>query len=73
MQRVGMMTKRTTGKLRKCGEDNLGFYDRVGDYFRAGYNPRNNFGRFLADEPNESRSEDKYHPAGYVLYQGASF
>jgi hypothetical protein len=36
--------------MRKCGgEDSEGrFYDRRGDYFRKGVDPRNHFGRFTS-------------------------
>ena len=33
--------------LDKCGEQNGTFYDRRGDYFREGVDPRNHVGRFL--------------------------
>ena len=31
----------------RCGKDSNGFYDRKGDYFRKGVDPRNYFGRFV--------------------------
>lgn len=33
--------------ILKCGEDNGRFYDRKGDYFREGVDPRNHVGRFV--------------------------
>ena len=33
--------------LDKCGEQHGQFYDRRGDYFREGIDPRNSFGRFV--------------------------
>ncbi len=33
--------------ILKCGEDNGRFYDRRGDYFREGVDPRNHYGRFV--------------------------
>ena len=33
----------------RCGEDRHGFYDRRGDYFRDGVDPRNYHGRFLPE------------------------
>jgi hypothetical protein len=32
-----------------CGEDSNGYFDRAGEYFRAGVDPRNYRGRFLPD------------------------
>lgn len=34
---------------RRCGEDHHGFYDRKGDHFREGVDPRNYYGRFLPE------------------------
>jgi len=31
----------------KCGEEYGQFYDRKGDYFRKGVDPRNHYGRFV--------------------------
>lgn len=33
--------------LRKCGEERGRFYDRRGDFFREGVDPRNHYGRFV--------------------------
>jgi len=32
---------------RRCGENSTGFYDRKGDYFRKGVDPRNHVGRHI--------------------------
>lgn len=32
---------------RRCGEQHGRFYDRKGDYFREGVDPRNHVGRFV--------------------------
>ncbi len=37
-------------EYRRCGESNGLFYDRRGDYFREGVDPRNHIGRFVTDE-----------------------
>ncbi len=37
--------------ILKCGEDSSGrFYDRKGDYFREGIDPRNYYGRLVPIE-----------------------
>ena len=36
--------------LDRCGESNGRFYDRRGDYFREGVDPRNHVGRFVIDK-----------------------
>ncbi len=39
----------------KCGEDSIGFYDRRGDYFRQGVDPRNHVGRFVVPRQRQDR------------------
>lgn len=38
-----------------CGEQNGRFYDRIGDYFRKGVDPRNYFGRFVEHEYKDAK------------------
>jgi hypothetical protein len=33
--------------VTRCGEDSNGYFDRAGEYFRAGVDPRNYHGRFV--------------------------
>ena len=49
------MTIHSMGKLaiRYCGSDSNGFYDRNGEYFRAGVDPRNYYGRLVPDNDPE--------------------
>jgi len=58
-------TKDTVAMLDRCGVDNYGFYDRRGDYFREGINPRNYFGRFVRMEPRSGWAHDYNCPAGF--------
>ncbi len=40
-------TKDTQAMQGRCGEQNGMFYDRRGDFFREGVDPRNHYGRFV--------------------------
>ena len=42
---------------RRCGEKHGNFYDRKGDYFREGVDPRNHVGRVILEDM------DKYEKA----------
>ncbi len=44
----------------RCGEQNGMFYDRKGDYFREGVDPRNTFGRLVEHswKPTNINSSD---------------
>ncbi len=44
-----MSQPHTKAGTRRCGEKDGKFYDRIGDYFRPGVDPRNYHGRFVPE------------------------
>ena len=62
-----MIPSRTVNILDRgyCGQDSNGFFDRKGDYFRKGVDPRNHVGRLIRMKPRSGWVHDYDCPAGF--------